>query len=125
MPSKQIDCDPTYSIGNFYKNTGIDEPIHKFDINPQVEGVEFGDSRHLPLSNNSISCMMFVPPFLSTTGKSLTENKAGDMMDEYLEENDYNELMTVLLTELAKSLGYDIDEAQAEDEEKDEEEAGK
>ena len=58
-------------------------------------------------------------------GKSLTENKAGDMMDEYLEENDYNELMTVLLTELAKSLGYDIDEAQAEDEEKDEEEAGK
>ena len=29
------------------------------------------------------------------------------------------------ITELAKSLGYDIDEAQAEDEEKDEEEAGK
>ena len=45
-----------------------------------------------------------------SVGKSLTENKAGDMMDEYLQENDYNELMTVLIGELAKSLGYDIDE---------------
>ena len=24
VKSHKIDCDPTYSIGNFYKNTGID-----------------------------------------------------------------------------------------------------
>ena len=82
VPTKKIDCDPTYSIGNFYKNTGIDEPIYKFDINPQVEGVEFGDSRHLPLSNNSIDCMMFDPPFLATTGKSLTENKDNNIINK-------------------------------------------
>ena len=82
VPSGRIDCDPTYSIGNFYKNTGIDEPEYKFDINPQVEGVEFGDSRHLPLSNNSINCMIFDPPFLATTGKSLTENKDNNIINK-------------------------------------------
>lgn len=82
MSTGKIDCDSTYSIGNFYKNTGIDEPKYKFDINPQVEGVEFGDSRHLPLSNNSINCMMFDPPFLATTGKSLAENKNNNIINK-------------------------------------------
>lgn len=71
VPSGKIDCDPTYSIGNFYKQTGIDKPTYKFDINPQKEGVEFGDSRNIPLANESIFCEMFDPPFLATTGKSL------------------------------------------------------
>lgn len=82
VSTKKIDCDPTYSIGNFYKNTGIDEPEYKFDINPQVEGVEFGDSRHLPLLDNSINCMMFDPPFLATTGKSLNENNDNNIINK-------------------------------------------
>ena len=71
-PKGRIDCDATYSKGNFYNNTGIEYPTHKFDILPQVEGVEYGDSRDLPLEDASIDCMMFDPPFLATTGKSLT-----------------------------------------------------
>ena len=82
VPTGKIDCDPTYSIGNFYKNTGIDEPIYRFDINPQVEGVKFGDSRLLPLSDNSINCMMFDPPFLATTGKSLNENNDNNIINK-------------------------------------------
>ena len=82
VPTGKIDCDPTYSIGNFYKNTGIDEPIYRFDINPQVEGVKFGDSRRLPLSDNSINCMMFDPPFLATTGKSLNENNDNNIINK-------------------------------------------
>ena len=82
VPDKKIDCDPTYSIGNFYKNTGIDEPEYKFDINPQVEGVKFGDSRNLPLDDNSINCMMFDPPFLATTGKSLREDKDNNIINK-------------------------------------------
>ena len=74
VKNKKIDCDPTYSIGNFYKNTGIEEPAYKFDINPKVDEVKFGDSRNLPLENCSIDCMMFDPPFLATTGKSLTND---------------------------------------------------
>ena len=75
VPSHHIDCDPTYSKGNFYNNTGIEQPQYKFDILPQTDGVEYGDSRNLPLMDRSINCMMFDPPFLATTGKSLkTDN---------------------------------------------------
>lgn len=74
VPSKKIDVDPTYSIGNFYKNTGIDEPTYKFDINPQVDGVGYGDSRNLPLNDSSVNCIMFDPPFLATTGSSLSSS---------------------------------------------------
>lgn len=69
-----IDCDPTYSKGNFYKGTNVKEPKYKFDINPQVEGVIQADARHLPLDDKSINCIMFDPPFLATTGKSLQLN---------------------------------------------------
>lgn len=82
VPSGKIDCDPTYSIGNFYKNTGIEKPLYKFDINPQIDGVEFGDSRELPLKDSSINCIMFDPPFLATTGKSLTENDDNNIINK-------------------------------------------
>lgn len=71
VPNRKIDCDPTYSIGNFYNNTGIDVPHLRFDINPQCEGVEYGDSRSLPIESNSLNCIMFDPPFLATSGASL------------------------------------------------------
>ena len=67
-------------------------------INKIVENVSFSLIRKL-----------FFYGISASVGKSLTENKAGDLMDEYLENNDYNELMTVLIQELAKALGYDID----------------
>lgn len=75
VPGGKIDCDPTYSIGAFYKGTGIEAPELRFDIHPKAEGVVEADARHLPLEDGSISCMMFDPPFLATTGKSLTEGK--------------------------------------------------
>ena len=73
VPEGRIDCDPTYSTGAFYNGTGVDPPPLRFDIKPQAEGVEEADARHLPLEDGSISCMMLDPPFLATTGKSLTE----------------------------------------------------
>ena len=73
VPDRKIDCDPTYSIGAFYRGTEIEPPEMRFDIRPQAEGVIEADARRLPLENNSITCMMFDPPFLATTGKSLTE----------------------------------------------------
>jgi len=80
VPSQTIDCDPTYSKGNFYNETSITPPIYRFDISP-IDGVKYGDSRCLPLDSNSIDCMMFDPPFLATTGKSLYSN-------------DYNNIIT-------------------------------
>ena len=64
VKNHKIDCDSTYSVGNFYKNTGIEEPIYKFDIKPQIDGVKKGDSRNLPLEDCSIECLMFDHRFL-------------------------------------------------------------
>lgn len=73
VPGGRIDCDPTFSTGAFYNGTGIDDPVLRYDISPQVEDVCQADARHLPLDDSSISCMMFDPPFLATTGQSLSE----------------------------------------------------
>lgn len=63
-----IELDPTYSKGNFYKE--IPQPTYKFDINP-IEGVEKASATNLPLENESITTMMFDPPFLASSGPSL------------------------------------------------------
>ena len=75
VPSMKIDCDATYSKGNFYKKTGVEQPQYKFDIVPQTPDTVYADARHLPLPDKSLSCIIFDPPFLATTGKSLTEGK--------------------------------------------------
>ena len=71
--SGRIDCDPTYSKGYFYKDTGIEKPGYKFDINPQIEGVIEANAEKLPLSDCSLNTIIFDPPFLATTGRSLNK----------------------------------------------------
>lgn len=55
------DVDATYSIGVFYQD--LPKPQHKFDINPQIPGVQKADSRSLPLEDQSVKCLVFDPPF--------------------------------------------------------------
>lgn len=63
VPGQQIDLDPTFSIGNFYKGLRV-KPKFKFDINPQIEGVLQSDCRQLPFGAEEINSIMFDPPFL-------------------------------------------------------------
>jgi len=58
-----FDCDSTYGKGGFYKK--IAPPKYRFDISPQVEGVEKACSRMLPLESASIGSLVFDPPFLT------------------------------------------------------------
>lgn len=71
VPENKIDCDPTFSKGIFYKN--IETPKYIYDIYPQSDKVTYADCRNLPLDSESISSIMFDPPFLATKGKSLLE----------------------------------------------------
>lgn len=61
---EHIECDVTYSIGNFYKN--IPEPKYKFDLYPQVEGVIKASADNLPLADNVVKSLMFDPPFIAS-----------------------------------------------------------
>lgn len=77
-----IDCDPTYSIGKFYDHTGVQKPIYRFDINPQLPDVVQADARNLPLRDESINCVMFDPPFLATKGPSLTTSNSSNKINK-------------------------------------------
>lgn len=63
-----FDLDPTYSKGIFYKN--IPEPRLKFDLNPQVEGVQQANCTNLPLETRSLKSIIFDPPFVGGSRKS-------------------------------------------------------
>ena len=56
-------ADVTYGNGKFYSD--IPEPIFKFDISPQVEGVIECSSTDLSLSDGQIKSLVFDPPFLT------------------------------------------------------------
>lgn len=92
----------------------------KYTINTLVRMESDGvNVMHMEELINNISFTLvrklFYYGLMNSVGKSLTENKAGDMMDEYLEKHDYRELMTVLLSELARALGHDVDAKEAEE----------
>ena len=61
--NKRIDVDPTYSIGNFYKD-GVPQPTHKFDKFPQTADTIESCAENLPLNNSSQEVIMFDPPFV-------------------------------------------------------------
>jgi len=63
LDGKDIELDPMYFKGNFYKN-GVNEPTYKYDINPQMLKVEKADARELPIESGSICSMILDPPFL-------------------------------------------------------------
>lgn len=82
VPQGYIDCDPTYSKGNFYKDIDIVKPKYKYDILPQLNEVQKADARDLPLDDSSLNCIMFDPPFLATTGKSLSKNDDNNIINK-------------------------------------------
>lgn len=70
-----IDCDPTFSIGNFYKN-GLVKPKYKFDLTPQLPEVVQASSDNLPLESESVNVVMFDPPFV-ISGENYNDLKKG------------------------------------------------
>lgn len=95
--SKPIDCDPTYSIGNFYKK-GLIKPKHKFDINPQTKGVIQSCSTNLPLDDDSIEVIMFDPPFMFEKRNRENENIMNKRFSMY--NNGFDELKEHYLNSL-------------------------
>lgn len=63
LGGNDIQADPMYFKGNFYKN-GIKPPKYKFDLTPQTDDTVLGDARNLPLADNSLDNMILDPPFL-------------------------------------------------------------
>jgi len=62
--SQNIELDPCYNLGGFYKNGLVKSPRIKSDIAPQSPGVLKFDIRSLPFENSSIKSAIFDPPFI-------------------------------------------------------------
>lgn len=106
----QIELDPTYSKGNFYKGN-FDEPKYKFDLYPQVEGVVKANAEELPIKSSSINTMMFDPPFLATKGNSLSiendSNKINKRFGVYPDEKSLHRFYQKALSEFYRILKLD------------------
>ena len=110
VPQGFIDCDCTYSVGNFYKDGKLNEPQYKFDIIPTRNDIIKADCRDLPLKDESLSCIIYDPPFLATTGKSLkTDN--GNIINRrfgvYPNEKELHQFYIDSLKELYRILKKD------------------
>lgn len=54
--------DATYSTGRMWAK--LPQPLLRFDLYPQIDGVQQADARALPLASASIGSIMFDPPFV-------------------------------------------------------------
>ena len=65
---KEIDLDPMYNKGMFYKAL-IKKPPLRYDINAESKNYDAiqGDAASLPLPDNSVGCMILDPPFMFGT----------------------------------------------------------
>ena len=81
---KAFDCDMTYSIGKFYGKfkikkgendvceITIPEPMYKYDVCPQLDGVEkIEPLGRLPLDDKSIDSIVIDLPFVISCGPSM------------------------------------------------------
>jgi DNA modification methylase len=94
VPDGVIDCDITYSKGNFYRKTGITEPIYKFDKYPQtIDSIEINDK--IPLEDNTLNSIMFDPPFVIGGNKKVHDYDEGSCIigKRFEQYKNFNELI--------------------------------
>ncbi len=98
-----FDLDPTYSKGNFYVD-GIPRPKICMDIDPQQPFVIKADVRCLPLVDASVYSTIFDPPFLATTGPSLSKVDDSNVITKrfgvYPSETELHQMYSEALEEI-------------------------
>lgn len=95
---KDIELDPMYNKGMFYKNT-LNKPRLRFDLNAEQNGFDAqnGNAEDLPVADNSISCMILDPPFMFNPHGKAKDNplhKRYTMYDSFAElEQSYKAIL--------------------------------
>ena len=84
---KEIELDPMYNKGMFYKAL-IKKPPLRYDLNAESKNYDAiqGDAASLPLPDNSVGCMILDPPFMFGTHgqtKNSVMNKRYTMFDTF------------------------------------------
>jgi hypothetical protein len=96
-----VQLDPTFSTGRFWK--GLPSPSLKFDLSPQLPDIIQANCISLPLESDTVSSIMFDPPFIIGVG----ESKTGIMTNRFSgfkSLNSLKSLYTSSLTEFSRIL---------------------
>ena len=87
----KIDVDLTYGNGQFYKS--IEKPNHRFDLDDSLSDLkDVCSSDNTPLADESVSSVMFDPPFLTYVRNSRTGNGSMVTAKRFSGYWRYNEL---------------------------------
>lgn len=78
---ERFEVDTCFSKGGFYRNIPL--PRFCFDAAPQDERCQCVDCRHLPFPPHSIESIIYDPPFLATSGPSLSTNDGNVIARQY------------------------------------------
>lgn len=87
---EMVELDPCYSKGNFYKGFQ-DKPKYKFDLQPQSPDTIKSNCTSLPIEKETISSIMFDPPFVIGVGNS----KSSIITNRFSGFRDLKELKTL------------------------------
>ncbi len=87
-----FDCDLTYGNGQFWRT--LPQPKLKFDIDPQLEGVQEACSTEVPVESGSLGSVVFDPPFLTYVRTGRAGNGAMIMAKRFAGNWRYDELET-------------------------------
>lgn len=103
--SNDIELDPMYNKGSFYKDI-INKPKYRFDINALENNYdcEYRYACNLPFKDNSIKSMILDPPFMfGIHGKAL-ENRCAKRYTMYKNKNELKSSYSSLLDEASRIL---------------------
>lgn len=100
----KFELDATYGNGNFYKFSGIPEPSLKYDLKPRFEHVSVGDSRNLPIPDDSVTSAVFDPPFIHAHGK---DSIIGNIFSSYKNQTVLHEMYAESLAEHYRVIEYE------------------
>jgi hypothetical protein len=102
---KQFDLDCTYSKGVFWRN--LPQPLYKTDLLPQSPKVIKACSSDLPFDNESLSSIMFDPPFImggiGETYKNNTDKGSSIITKRFGAFGNFNELKEMYFAALKES----------------------
>lgn len=102
------DCDPTYSKGVFYKKEkGVLEPRLKFDLFPKTPDTVQASAEDLPLEDNSISSIVFDPPFIAGHTKERPTGIMGKRFHGFRYVRDLWDWYSLCLAEFSRVLKED------------------
>jgi hypothetical protein len=107
LDGKDIECDPMYFKGNFYKD-GVNRPLHRFDLNPQTPDCEKYDACNLRLKVGlgKLASIILDPPFLfgiHGKTKEFYSSKTHTIYKDFTElESNYHALISEAYAVLKK-----------------------